>query len=422
MELLRAPVSTMAKPWRGAALIQPDVGDGMWQVRGAVARIGQIHCAYHDGWADALSWAEAPAGMRMPALGRKADLRCKLTKDTVRSVPRDRGFGAPGKGHNMATGPQVEEVSKRRAPGRVPEGDTVYQAARRLQAALAGKPLESSRFRRSAHAPVDLAGFVVGSVVSRGNHLLIRVADATIHSLLSAGARWDVHATGERGRSLARDASCELRNAEFQAIGTGLDVLHIIPTGREPEVVGHVGPDPLGQSWDLSEAVRRLELYPDRPIGAALVDQRLVAGLGNVYRTEVLFAAGENPHTRVGDVADLPRILGIAHQLMDTNKDRPRRMTAPVAHGAPYWVFGRAGAPCPRCEEPVLHEFAGHLPAYVDPLALARARQTGRVPEIGGRDLFWCARCQPLPAKPAEGTTPAARQRGPATGRVPTKG
>jgi len=306
----------------------------------------------------------------------------------------------------------MEDLSKLRMLGRVPEGDTVHQAARRLDAALTGKILEHTAFRTPEHHAFDLNGLKVGSVVSRGKHLLIRVADATVHSLLSSGGRWDVYATGERARSPIRNALCVLRNRDFQAVGIDLDVLRVFPTVREPEAVGHLGPDPLGHSWDPVEAARRLALDPARPIGAALVDQRLIAGLGNVYRAEVLFTAGVNPHASVGDVADLPRIVEIAHGLMNANRDHARRQTASHGHGAPYWVFGRGGLPCPRCNVPVVHEFGGRLPAYLAPRTAALAARSGGVPDLGGHDLFWCQQCQPLPAKRAVWNPEGGRSQG----------
>lgn len=287
----------------------------------------------------------------------------------------------------------------------MPEGDTVYQAARRLDAALVGRALESSKFRLQGYGSLDLTGCKVGSVVSRGKHLLIRAGGLSIHSRMTLAGRWDVYATGERSRVPASRADLVLRNNAFQAVGFALEYLEVIRTTDEPRAVGHLGPDPLGHSWDPAEAARRLASDPARPIGLALLDQRLIAGLGNVYRSEILFLARTNPRTPAGEVQDMAKIVDLAHKLLHANKDRVRRSTAPASLGAPYSVYARAGLPCPRCEDPVVHEtFDASAP---DGSAA-----------IGGQDLYWCPQCQPLPSDEAGGVLSASAVPGTA-GRLP---
>lgn len=284
------------------------------------------------------------------------------------------------------------------------EGDTVYQAARRLDAALAGRVLASSTFRDPSHRALDLSGCRVGSVVSRGKHVLIRVGALILLTNLDLGGRWEVYASGERARTPASHAVCVLRHADFQAVGFGLPSLRIFPARDEQAAFAHLGPDLLGHSWDPAEAVRRLLSDPDRPIGLALLDQRLVAGIGDVYRSEVLFLARTHPHTRTGEVADLPRLVHLAHELLHANRDRARRLTAPPPQGEPYWVYGRAGLPCPRCGTTVARDALGALPSTLHdtgPVTVAMAPEAlaGPSGKPADRDVFWCPQCQPGPAR-----------------------
>ena len=270
----------------------------------------------------------------------------------------------------------------------MPEGDTVYRAARMLDAALTGRVLNATDFRVPRYATLNLAGAKVTSVVSRGKHLLIRAGDLSIHSHLMMEGHWDVYAPGERWRSPGFKARCILKNPDFQAVGFELGFLRVIRTSDEPDAVGHLGPDPLGHYWDPAEAERRLRANPERPIGLSLLDQRLVAGLGNIYRSELLFIARTNPRTPAGEVRDMGRIVELAHQLLHANKDRTRRTTTPATHHDPYWVYGRGGRPCQRCGEPVVHEKIGD------------AAPGPGTAEVNERDLYFCPTCQPLPDTP----------------------
>ena len=263
----------------------------------------------------------------------------------------------------------------------MPEGDSVYRAARRLDAALTGRVLQSSDFRVPRYTTLNLSGALVSSVVSRGKHLLIRAAGLSIHTQLTLDGHWDVYAPGERWRAPAFRARCVLKNADFQAVGFDLGFLRVIRTADEPEAIGHLGPDPLGHSWDPAEAERRLMHAPERPIGSSLIDQRLIAGLGNIYRCELLFLHRVHPQTPTGEVEDLPRLIDLAHQVLHDNKDRARRVTTSSSVREPYWVFGRGGEPCLRCGTEIVHEPAPEA--------------SGSDGENGEHDLYYCPRCQP---------------------------
>jgi endonuclease-8 len=256
----------------------------------------------------------------------------------------------------------------------MPEGDNVWQTARRL-APLTGAELVASDFRVPSLATVDLSGRRVLGTVSRGKHLLTRLEDdATVHSHLRMEGRWDIHPLGSRWRRPAHEARLVLRTASHEAVGFSV-LVDLVRTSEEDRLVGHLGPDLLGPDWDAAEAVRRIEQSGDVPIGQALLDQRNLAGIGNVYRAELCFLTGVDPHTPVADVPDVSRMVDRAHALLVANRDRPDRITTGDKRpGRRLWVYRRRG-PCLRCGTPI----------QVDELG----------PETQERVVWWCPRCQP---------------------------
>lgn len=262
----------------------------------------------------------------------------------------------------------------------MPEGDSVWQTARRL-APLTGEVLTASDFRVPSLATADLSGRRVLETVSRGKHLLTRVeGDVTVHSHLKMEGRWDVHSVGSRWRRPAHEARVVLRTQAREAVGFSV-LVDLVPTPEEDRLVGHLGPDLLGPDWDAAEAVRRIAESPDVAIGQALLDQRNLAGIGNVYRAELCFVAGLDPHLPVSAVPDLPRLVGRAHAMLLANRDRPDRITTGDRRpGRRLWVYRRRG-PCLRCGTGI----------EVDELG----------PEGQERTVWWCPSCQPvLPAGP----------------------
>ena len=182
----------------------------------------------------------------------------------------------------------------------MPEGDVVWYTARRLHEALAGRVLTRSDFRVPRLATADLSGDVVTETVPRGKHLLTRTKSGlTVHTHLKMDGSWRVRPAAERLRDSHR-IRLLLANEDWQAIGYQLGVVELIRTSEESRVTGHLGPDLLGPDWDCAEAVRRLGAEPDRPIGEALLDQRNLAGIGNVYKAEVLFLRGLSPWQPAG--------------------------------------------------------------------------------------------------------------------------
>jgi endonuclease VIII len=258
----------------------------------------------------------------------------------------------------------------------MPEGDTVWHAALRLREALAGRVLSRSDFRVPRYATTDLAGRQVTESVARGKHLLTRVdGGLTVHTHLKMDGSWRVRPARERVPDGHR-IRLVLANEGWQAIGYQLGVVEVLPTSQEPEVVGHLGPDLLGEDWDAAEAVRRLLAQPQRAAGEALLDQRNLAGIGNVYQCELLFLRGISPWRPVGEIADPLALVGLAQRLLAANRHRAGHITTgSLRRGQENWVYGRAGRPCRRCGTPVRRASLGAAP---------QARVT-----------FWCPHCQP---------------------------
>jgi endonuclease-8 len=257
----------------------------------------------------------------------------------------------------------------------MPEGDVVWLTARRLHHALAGRELTSSDVRVPRYATVDLAGRTVTEAVSRGKHLLIRVeGGTTVHTHLRMEGSWRIRPVTDRMTDSHR-IRLILVNDTWRAIGYQLGVVDILPTASEESVVGHLGPDLLGPDWDSAEAARRLASSPATPIGEALLDQRNLAGVGNIFATEMLFLRGVSPWQPVGEVADLNALVELGRRLLEANKNRFGQVTTGSRRrGEETWVYGRAGRPCRRCGT-----------------AIGRAEQGEPGEE---RVRFWCPHCQ----------------------------
>jgi len=257
----------------------------------------------------------------------------------------------------------------------VPEGDTVYLSAKNLDAALAGQTLTRCDIRVPAFATVDLTGEVIDEVASRGKHLLMRIADVTIHSHLKMEGSWHLYRHETPWRRPAYQARAILETEEWVAVGFELGLLEIVPRASEQDVVGYLGPDLLGTDWDTTRALDNLRADPAREIGLALLDQRVLAGLGNVYRAELCFLRGVLPTTPVGEVENLDKMVALAHRLIQANKDRSTRTTTGRLVGQTSWVYGRAGKPCLRCGTRIKQGKLGDT-------------------ELQLRDTYWCPVCQ----------------------------
>ncbi|MEU6381221.1 DNA-formamidopyrimidine glycosylase family protein [Streptomyces sp. NPDC046909] len=267
----------------------------------------------------------------------------------------------------------------------MPEGDTVWQAATRLHTALAGKPLTRSDLRVPKYATADLTGRTVLDVTPRGKHLLTRIEGGlTLHSHLKMDGSWKVYANDQRWTGgPAHQIRAILGTADRTAVGYRLPVLELLRTTDEHRVVGHLGPDLLGPGWNPDLALANLLKDPTRPLGEALLDQRNLAGIGNVYKSELCFLLGVTPWLPVGALpeARAAQLPVLAKKLLEANRERPIRTTT-GRRGQDLFVYGRARHPCLRCRTPI------------------RAANQGD----GSRDrpTYWCPSCQtgPTPTQP----------------------
>lgn len=274
----------------------------------------------------------------------------------------------------------------------MPEGDTVWQAARRLHDALAGEVLTRSDLRVPKYATADLTGRTVLEVIPRGKHLLTRIEGGlTLHSHLRMDGSWKVYEHGQPwSGGPAHQIRAILATTDHTAVGYRLPVLELLRTADEHRAVGHLGPDLLGPDWDPDQALANLRSNPARSLGEALLDQRNLAGIGNVYKSELCFLLGATPWLPFGDLpADrAAKLPALAKKLLDANRDRPVRSTT-GRRGQDLFVYGRAPRPCLRCDTSV------------------------RVADQGDgsreRPTYWCPTCQVGPA-PAPGATRTRRK------------
>ena len=250
----------------------------------------------------------------------------------------------------------------------MPEGDTVFRQAAVLHAALGGKVLTASDFRVPSYATVDLSGRTVQRVIARGKHLLMQFGDLTVHSHLKMEGTWHVYPRDAQGgrpqwRRPAHTARCVLRTQDHEAVGFSLGELDIFSPTEEQERLGHLGPDLLGPDWDPAEATRRLLSAPQRSIGVALLDQRNLAGVGNVFRSEICFLAGILPTRPVAEVANLARVIELSEKLLH----REPAADPPMHHRQPH---GRSAVLGLRARRQALY-------ALRHPAAQERARRAG---------------------------------------------
>jgi endonuclease VIII len=244
----------------------------------------------------------------------------------------------------------------------MPEGDTIYHTADNLRRALVGRTLTRCDIRVPRFATVDLTGQVVDDVYSRGKHLFIRVGPASVHSHLKMDGSWRV---GDRPARVNHRARIILEANDICAVGMDLGVLEILDRAHDGDVVAHLGPDLLGHDWDPKVAAANLTAYPDRPIAEALLDQRVLAGIGNVYCNELCFVSGHLPTAPVAAVTDPHRLVSRARDMLWVNRYRWNRCTTgDTRAGRQLWVYGRNGQPCRRCGTRINYDDAGERVAY----------------------------------------------------------
>jgi endonuclease VIII len=261
----------------------------------------------------------------------------------------------------------------------------VFLTGRRLDEALSGRLLTRGELRHPRLATEDLVGRRVRAVATVGKHLLTRLDDGrTLHSHLRMDGSWHLYRRGQRWRGgPMHSVRAILETAERVAVGYRLHDLDLVPTEHEHRLVGHLGPDLLDPAWDCelaARAVSRLTAHPDRELGLALMDQTVVAGVGNLYRAEICFLLRTSPWAPVSAV-DAAAAVELARTLLARNAWRPQQSTTgELRRGEQHWVYGRTGRACRRCGDVVRSGLQG------DP---RRPQQDRRV--------YFCPSCQPTP-------------------------
>ncbi|NKY50569.1 DNA-formamidopyrimidine glycosylase family protein [Nocardia vermiculata] len=262
----------------------------------------------------------------------------------------------------------------------MPEGDIVYRTAAALRAALAGQTVVRSDIRVPRYATLDLRGDRIDSVGSYGKHLFVRTDRLSIHTHLKMEGSWQIYRPGQRWTKPGFTARLIITTDTAEAVGFSLGLVEVLPAEREHTAVEQLGPDLLGANWDPDEAVRRLHAHPQQSIGSALLDQRNLAGIGNIYRSEICFAHRVHPAVPVEEVADLPGLVRTSQRILTR-----------AAHDPPWSaaVYGRRRRPCRRCGSLIA---AQQLGTPTQPPGTS-ADPTDRAE----RTAYFCPRCQPLP-------------------------
>jgi endonuclease-8 len=273
----------------------------------------------------------------------------------------------------------------------VPEGDTLFRTAAGLRPYLVGRRVVTARTGGPGALPKveRIVGREITAVEALGKNLLIRFDNGLeIRTHLKMTGSWHRYRPGEPWRRPPARARLVIEVPGAVAVCFDAPVVELLEQRAESihSSLGRLGPDLLAPDFDPADAVRRLrdQSRAATPIGEALVDQRALAGIGNVYKSEVLWLERVAPSTRVADLDDetLTRLVGTAQRLLRANAERgggPERVTTGAERGrvGPLYVYGRTGRPCRRCGTPI-----------------SSTRQGRELP----RTTYWCPTCQPLGA------------------------
>jgi len=257
----------------------------------------------------------------------------------------------------------------------VPEGDTLARTAATMHRWLAGREITAATTRVDDFPAARLVGRHIEAVDAWGKNLLIRLDDDhVVHTHLRMTGSWHVYPAGTAWRRPERQARLTLTCGDRVAVCFNAPVVKLLRPGAESRhpALGNLGPDVLVEPVDLEEVRRRARSgAPGRPLGELLLDQAVVAGIGNIWRCEALFVEGHHPWTPLSAITDeqLDDLVGTAGRLM--------RASVASRTGAPdrRWVYRRNGRPCSRCRTPV------------------KARRQGEQ----ARTAYWCPTCQPAP-------------------------
>lgn len=282
----------------------------------------------------------------------------------------------------------------------MPEGDTIFRTAATLSKAIGGKIVRrfASPLPAVSSYSERLRGQRVLRVEPRGKNLLVHFEDGTaLHTHMRMTGSWHIYRPGEPWRKSERAARVVIETDDFVAVCFAAPVVEMIPPGAlaRHATLSRLGPDVLDPGFDPEAARTRMRQRPDATIGEALLMQGALAGIGNVYKSEVLFLCRLDPFAKVGDLPDeaLDRVIATARDLMSRNLEGYPRTTTPSAarafmplRGSRTWVYGRKGEPCLECGTPIAATRAARRPEPAAPAA------TGGE---AARVTFYCPKCQP---------------------------
>ena len=274
----------------------------------------------------------------------------------------------------------------------MPEGDTIFRAAQALDAALAGAVV--TRFESvyprllRIHEDTPITGRRVERIEPRGKHLLMRFSgDLVLRTHMRMHGSWHLYRPGECWRRSPSAMRVLVGTADVVAVAFDVQDAQFVADRAlaRDTPLGRLGPDLLATDFDVGEAIARAAARTGHPVGEVLLDQRVMAGVGNVFKSEVLFVAGVSPFAPVEtlDAGRLRAVVDTARALLRANvglgpdaaslwSGGLRRTTRRLNPGERLWVYGRAGRPCRRCGTAI------------------ECRAQGE----DARLTYWCPRCQ----------------------------
>jgi len=263
----------------------------------------------------------------------------------------------------------------------MPEGDTIATSARTLAAVLVGRTVTG--FRSSLPAVTNGAlrlgihGSTVDAVEAQGKHLLMRFSSgAVLRTHMQMSGSWHLYRVGSRWQKPERYARVAIEAGDALAVCSSAPVVEVLSAAAATAspALRRLGPDFLSDAFDRDEALARLRARAGLEVAVALLDQTFAAGIGNVYKSEVLFLCGADPFSAVGrlDDAILAELIDTARREMRRNVGTGARRTNQALGSGPLWVYGRDGKPCLRCGAPIRRALQGEQ----------------------RRSTYWCPRCQ----------------------------
>lgn len=262
----------------------------------------------------------------------------------------------------------------------MPEGDTIHRAAHVLNLVLAGKVVTQFETVLTQLMRVPVEGRTIERVVAAGKNLIIEFSgDLHLRTHMRMHGTWHIYRPGERWRKRRDEMRIVIGTEAYVAVAFNVPVAEMHDTAslaRQDDML-HIGPDLLGETFDEAEALRRIRERADTEIADVILNQRVVSGIGNEFKSEVLFLAGIHPFALVRDIPDekLTELLRVSRKVMQMNvrKRRPGRETTGFLDPRQRtWVYGRGGETCRKCGTGISFEKQGK----------------------DVRGTYWCGGCQ----------------------------